>query len=64
MDTKHNDKEKIFSITVEDLQSEADRLIGRELTDEEMRIAIKGIESGLSFGIDTIFKAAIEEATL
>ena len=62
MGIQFNTKETIFSITVKDLQSEAVRLIGRELTDEEMRIAIKGIESGLSFDIDTIFRAAIEEA--
>ena len=31
-------------------------------TDNELRIAKKGIESGLSFGIDTVFKAAIEQA--
>ena len=62
MNSEYFVQEEIFLITVKDLQSEADRLLGRELTDTELRIAIKGIESGLSFGIDTILKVAIEEA--
>jgi len=37
-------------------------MIKRRLTDYEMHIAEKCIESGLSFGIETVFKAAIEEA--
>ena len=37
----------IFQITVEDLQHEAMERIGRELTDEEIYIAKKGIEWGL-----------------
>ncbi len=54
--------ETIFSISVAELQDEAIRLIGRKLTDEELYTAKKGIEAGLSFDIETVFKTAIEEA--
>ena len=37
-------------------------MVNRRLTNDEMRIAEKCIESGLCFDIDTVFKAAIEEA--
>ena len=60
MNNKNN--EIIFSITVEDLQDEAVNRIGRKLTDNELCIAKKGIESGLLFDIDTVMKTAIEEA--
>jgi len=37
-------------------------MLNRRLTDYEMRTTEKCIESGLSFGIETVFKAAIEAA--
>lgn len=55
-------KEKVFAISIEDLQHEALNVIGKRLTDKELRVAVKGINEGLSFGIDTIFRTAIEEA--
>lgn len=54
--------EIIFSVTVDDLQNEAVYRIGRKLTEDELYIAQKGIEAGLSFDIDTVMKTAIEEA--
>lgn len=60
MDNKNN--EIIFSVTVEDLQNEVVRRIGRKLTDDELYAAKKGIKAGLSFDIETVLKTAIEEA--
>lgn len=61
MNNKQKDK-IIFSVTVEELQNEAIDRIGRKLTDNELYTASKGIESGLSFDIETVFQTAIEEA--
>lgn len=61
MGNNKND-EIIFSVTVDELQHEALNRIGRKLTDDELYTASKGIESGLSFDIETVFQTAIEEA--
>jgi hypothetical protein len=54
METTEKDK-LVFSITVEDLQSEALEKIGRTLTDEEIQAAKKGLEFGLYTDIDTVY---------
>ncbi len=51
----------VFSITLEELQSEALRNIGRTLTDKEVYIAKKGLESGLMTDIDTVYKTIFFE---
>ena len=56
------EEEIIFAVKVSDLQNEARQRIGRELTEDEIHSASKGIESGLSFDIDTVFATAIDEA--
>lgn len=55
-------EEIIFAIKVKDLQNEAIQRVGRELTEDEIINASKGIESGLSFDMDTVFATAISEA--
>lgn len=51
----------VFSITLEDLQSEALRIIRRTLTEEEVHIAKKGLESGLLTDIITVYKTIFFE---
>lgn len=55
-------EENIFEISVNWVQSEAKEIIGRELTDMELFSVKKGIEWGLLFDIDTVFRTAILDA--
>ena len=57
-----SDEKIVFSVTVGELQRESILKIGRKLTNEEIYKATKGIEAGLSFDIETVFKTAIEES--
>ena len=63
MDKQNFNEKIIFSIMIEDLQQEAIRLIGRKLTENEIYNASKGVEAGLSFGLDNILRTAVEETT-
>ena len=60
MDTTNN-KHLVFAITLEDLQSESLKKIGRTLTDQEIYIAKKGLEFGLLTDIDTVYKTIFTE---
>ncbi|MFA5780925.1 MAG: hypothetical protein WC868_01500 [Bacteroidales bacterium] len=55
-------QENIFLISVEWVQQEAEEIIKRRLSYEELSSVKKGIESGLLFGIDIVFRAAITDA--
>ncbi|MBU2459233.1 MAG: hypothetical protein KKB29_02630 [Nanoarchaeota archaeon] len=63
MDKQIFDERPVFMLMVEDLQEEALRLIGRRLNEDEIHLATKGIESGLSLDTDIVLRTAIEEAT-
>lgn len=54
--------ENIFEVSVEWVQLEAEKLVNRRLTDEELYSVKKGIEWGLLADIDTIFSTAIKNA--
>lgn len=57
------ESENIFEISIECVQTEAKKLIDRRLTDDEIFSVKKGIESGLFFDLETVFKTAIENVT-
>ncbi len=61
METKQK-MEVICPITIGDLQNDALKRIGRELTDDELYIAKKCVESGLLCVMSITLKAAIDEA--
>ena len=50
-----------FYITKEDVQHEAVEKLGRHLTEEELHVAQKGLERGLTTGIDTVYKTIFED---
>jgi hypothetical protein len=54
----------IFSVTEDELQFEAERIIGRRLTDDELAYASKGIEWGLGTGIGIVFDTAIKQSVI
>lgn len=56
-----NSEEVLFAITTIDIQHEALEKLGRELTQEELLIAKKGLESGLLTDIDTIYSTIFAE---
>jgi hypothetical protein len=55
--------ENIFQLSINETQAKAKELIGRKLTDDEIISVKKVIEEGLSFDLETVFQAAIQEAT-
>lgn len=58
---KKNSDELVYAITVEDLQYESMEKIGRELNEEEIYIAKKGLESRIGFGLDIIYETIFDE---
>lgn len=54
-------KEIIFAIRLENLQYEAKEKLGRELNEDEILTAKKGLESGLLTGIGSIYNAIFFE---
>ena len=52
----------IFKIYEYEVQEFAEERIGRQLSDEELSIAKKCLESGLLFDIGTVYKASIDTA--
>lgn len=62
MTTTKSDKQIAFSITVDQIQEEAKKRFGRALDESELDAAVKGVEAGLSFDMDTVLETAIKEA--
>jgi hypothetical protein len=58
---KENIQDYVFAISLEDLQYEAKEKLGRELIEEEIEVAKKGLECGLLTGIDSVYGAIFEE---
>lgn len=57
----NSDTRILFSISEDDVQIEAIERIGRKLTEDEMQIAKKGLESGILTGIHIIYHTILTE---
>lgn len=57
-----NSKRNLFEISIDWVQDESEARIGRQLSEYELSAVKKGLECGLLFDIDTVFKTAIENA--
>ncbi len=57
-----NSNENLFEISIEWVQEEAIRIVGRQLSESELSSVKKGLEWGLLTEIDTVFRTAIENA--
>lgn len=53
--------ELLFYILTDTVQQEALEKIGRALTEDELQIARKGLESGIMTGIDIIYNTIFNE---
>jgi len=53
--------QNVFAISVEDLQYEAKVKLGRELSEEEIIIAKRGLEYGLLTSIDVVYNTIFFE---
>lgn len=51
----------LFAITIGDVQNEAKEKLGRELSQEEILIAKKGLEWGLLTDIHTVYSTIFTE---
>lgn len=56
-----NSEDVLFAITTIDIQDEAMEKLGRELTQEELLVAKKGLESAFLTDIDTIYRTIFTE---
>ena len=57
----NNDNKILFSITEYEMQNEAQERIGRRLTEDELYVAKKGLDSGILTGIDIIYETILKE---
>jgi len=55
------ESKNVFEISLEDLQFEAKEKLSRELNEEEILIAKKGLENGLLTSIDIVYKTIFSE---
>lgn len=53
---------QIVCLTTDDVEEEARKILGRDLTDEELMAAAKMIENGIAPSMDSIINIAIKEA--
>lgn len=54
-------EEKVYAIAVENVQYAAMEMVGRELTEEEMNVARKGLDSGIGTSLDIIYRTIFAE---